>query len=144
MIDTGVNDRIEKLLKLALSSDKDGEVVAATRAIRRTLESAGTDIHEFAERTKGGELSEADMKHIYDTGVQDGKDAAAAAQGFRNTEGPSYFEMAQYCVAHANGRLSAKEQGFVEDMERWCARRKPSEKQGKWLHALYVRLGRWR
>jgi hypothetical protein len=143
MIDSGTVERLEKLIKL-LTSDKDGEVVAAARAIHRTLEGAGTDIHELAARIKGCKPSEADMKRIYDTGVQDGKDAAATAQGFSNTEGPSYYEMAKYCVEHANGRLSAKEQGFVEDMERWCARREPSKKQGRWLHALYVRLGRRR
>ncbi len=42
-------DRIKvgKLLRL-LSSDKDGEVVAATSALKRTLEAAGLDLHDLA------------------------------------------------------------------------------------------------
>ena len=39
-------------------------------------------------------------------------------------------------------RLSPKEVGFVEDMVRWCARREPTEKQAKWLHVLYCKIGR--
>jgi hypothetical protein len=143
MIDPGVEQKIEKLLKVALSSDKEGEVLAAARAIRRTLDNAGSDIHELAARIKGAKLSEAEMKRIYDAGVQDGKDAAAIDKGFINA-GTSWLEMAEYCAAHDEGCLTAKERGFVVDMVRWCARREPSEKQGKWLHVLYVRLERRR
>jgi hypothetical protein len=44
----------------------------------------------------------------------------------------------------ANGRLAPKEQDFVDDMVRWCARREPSEKQAKWLHAIYCKVGGYR
>jgi hypothetical protein len=144
MIDPGANDKIEKLLKVALSSDKEGEVVAAARAIRRTLDGAGSDIHELAARLKGGKLSKAEMQRIYDAGVQDGKDAAAASAGFTSTEGPTYLEMANYCDEHDNGRLTPREREFINDMTRWYVRREPTEKQAKWLHLLWVRLGRRR
>ena len=143
MMNPGTTQKLEKLVRL-LSSDKDHEVLAAARAIQRTLSGAGSDIHELADRIKGGKLSESEMQRIYDAGVQEGKDAAAAAAGFKNTEGPSWLEMAEYCAGHDDGRLSAKERGFVEDMVRLCARREPSEKKGRWLHVLYVRLGRRR
>ena len=39
--------QIAKLLPL-LSSDQDGEVVAAARAVCRTLQAAGLDIHDLA------------------------------------------------------------------------------------------------
>jgi hypothetical protein len=52
--------------------------------------------------------------------------------------------MACEITAKENGRLSEKERDFVEDMVRWCARREPSEKQGKWLHSIYCRIGRRR
>ena len=84
------------------------------------------------------------MCRIYNAGVQDGKDAAAAAQGFKSTEGASWLEMAEYCAKHDNGHLTVREREFIDDMTRWCARREPTEKQGKWLHVLYVRLGRRR
>jgi len=143
MIDAGAEEKLEKLLKL-LTSDKDGEVLAAARAIKRTPDGAGADVHELAARVKGGKLSEAETRKIYDAAYRDGKDAAAADKGFSNVDGPSWLEIASYCVDHDNGRLVQKERDFVNDMVRWCARREPSEKQGKWLHAIYVRLGRRR
>ena len=145
MIDPGAEQKLEKLLKL-LTSDKDGEVIAAARAIKRTLDGAGTDIHELAARIKGGKLSESEMQRIYDAAYRDGKDAAAVDKGlFTDTDDrPTWHTMACYCASHDDGRLSEKERGFIDDMVRWCARREPSEKQGKWLHVLYVRLGRRR
>jgi hypothetical protein len=84
------------------------------------------------------------MRKIYDAGYEEGRGDAAVAKGFSNTAGPSWHEMAEYCAEHDDGRLTAKERGFVDDMVRWCTRREPSEKQGRWLHVLYVRLGRRR
>jgi hypothetical protein len=136
-------EKIQKLLKL-LSSNNDGEVVAAARAIMRTLEAEGADIHELAERVEGRKLSPSEMQQIYDTAFRRGRDAAAADGGFHNTEGPSFYEMAREVMRKEDGRLSPKERDFVDDMVRWCARREPSEKQAKWLHTLYCRIGRHR
>jgi hypothetical protein len=133
--------KISKLIKM-LSSSSDGEVVAAARAILRTLQAEGTDIHELAERVEGRKLSQAEMQQIYDKAFKDGKSAAAAASGSSPVEVPTFYSMACEIQGKANGRLSPKEQGFVEDMVRWCALREPSEKQAKWLHALYCRIGR--
>jgi len=145
MIDVGTEEKLEKLLKLALGSDRDGEVIAAARAIQRTLSSAGSDIHELAERIRGGKLSEAEIRKIYDAGYEAGKDEGAVEKGFSDTTaGPSWLQMAQYCAEHDNGRLTPREREFVDDMTRWCTRREPTEKQGKWLHLLYVRIGRRR
>jgi hypothetical protein len=103
MIDPDAEQKIEKLLKLALRSDKEGEVLASERAIRRTLDGVGSDIHELAARVNAG---------------------------------LSWSEMAEYCAAHDESRLTAKERDFVADIVRRCACREPSEKQGKWLHVL--------
>jgi hypothetical protein len=135
--------KIGKLLKM-LSSPNDGEVVAAARAILRTLEAEGADIHELAERVEGRKLSQAEMQRIYDQAYRDGKDAAAADAGFRAVDVPSFYAMACEIQHKADGRLSEKERGFVADMVRWCARREPSEKQAKWLHAIYCQIGRRR
>lgn len=139
-------EKIQKLIRM-LSSSNDGEIVAAARAIMRTLEAEGADIHELADRVGGRKLSEAEMKIIYDRAYRDGKKAAAANTGFSDVNGsgkagPSWHEMACEIQHKANGRLSPKEEGFVSDMVRWCARREPSEKQGKWLHSIYCRIGR--
>jgi hypothetical protein len=145
MIDPGAEEKLEKLIKL-LSSDRDGEVLAAVRAIQRTLNGAGTDIHELAARVKGGKLSNAEMQKIYNAGVEAGKNDAAVDKGFSSVDGTkSWHEMALYCEEHINSsRLYPNEPGFIKDMVRWTERREPSEKQGEWLHKIYIRLGRRR
>ena len=57
---------------------------------------------------------------------------------------PSFHEVACEIIHEENGRPNAKEHDFVEDMVGWCARRESTEKQGKWLHAIYCRIGRRR
>jgi hypothetical protein len=134
--------KIQKLIRL-LSSPNDGEALAAVHALQRVLREDGADIHELATRIEG--LSQAEMKKLYDAGFQEGKNAAAAADvGFSSVDPPSFYEMACEIEHKDDGRLSAKEQEFVADMVRWCARREPSEKQAKWLHAIYCRIGRRR
>jgi hypothetical protein len=135
-------DKIGKLIKM-LSSTNDAEVSAAARAILRTLAQEGTDIHELAERVEGRKLSQAEMQRIYDKAFADGRESVAAAADF-STVGPSFHEMACEIQHKENGRLSPKGRDFVEDMVRWCARREPSEKQAKWLHAIYCKIGRRR
>ena len=135
-------EKIGKLIKM-LSSPNEGEVVAAARAILRTLAQEGTDIHELAARVEGGKLSKADMQRIYDTAFADGRRAAEKDKPteFHDVE-PNWQEMATSCRDHDAGRLTPRERGFVDDMVRWTVYRKPSEKQAKWLHSIYVRLGR--
>jgi len=139
-----VADKLGKLLKM-LSSPRDGEVIAAARAILRTLEGAGADIHELAHRVESGKLSEADMQRIYDAAYADGQRDAEKDKPaeFHDIE-PNWHEMAINCRDQDDGRLTPRERDFVNDMLRWTVHRKPSEKQGKWLHLLYVRLGRRR
>jgi hypothetical protein len=134
-------EKIGKLLKM-LSSSNDGEVVNAARAIMRTLAQEGADIHELAERVEGRKLSQAEMQRIYDKAYRDGKDAAAVDVGFRSVDPPSFYAMACEIMHRSEARLSPKELQFIDDMVRWCARREPSERQAKWLHSIYCRIGR--
>jgi hypothetical protein len=106
--------KIAKLIKM-LSSSNDGEVLAAARAIVRT-----EDIHELAKRAAGGG-SPVDLQVIREKAFREGKDAAAAEAGFRNVDGPSFYEMACEIQRKANGRLRPNERNFVDDMARWCA-----------------------
>jgi hypothetical protein len=97
---TPIASRLATFIRL-LSSDKDGEIVAAARAIRRTLKAIGADIHALADRIEkpnGGKLSEEDMKRLYDAGFDDGVRAAdntAYGHGdFHNVDGtPSWHEI---------------------------------------------------
>ena len=140
MIDSGTVERLEKLIKL-LTSDKDGEIVAAARAIHRTLKGAGSDIHELASRLKDGGLSEAEMRKVYEAGRQAEKDAAAADVKFTDVEEPaSHVEMAKFCVEHDGGHLTSWERNFAEEMIHW---RCPSEKQLVILRRIYRKQKRW-
>src|SRR5262249_4621704 len=57
-----------------LASDKEGEVVAASRALIRTLQSIGSDIHDLADHIEhsNGALSDHEMQEIFDAGVERG------------------------------------------------------------------------
>jgi hypothetical protein len=133
-------EKVQKLIKL-LSSSNDGEALAAVHALQRILREEGSDIHELAARIEG--LSQAEMKKLYDAGFREGKNAAAAATPDFSNVGPSFYEMACEIKRQSDGLLSPKEINFVDDMVRWCARREPTEKRAKWLHAIYCRIGRW-
>jgi hypothetical protein len=132
-------EKIQKLIRL-LSSPNDGEALAAVHALQRVLREEGTDIHELAARIEG--LSQAEMQKLFDAGFQKGKSVATAAAPDFSNVGPSFYAMASEIKHKGEGRLTLKEAQFVDDMTRWCARREPSEKQAKWLHAIYCRIGR--
>jgi len=131
-------EKIQKLIRL-LSSPNDGEALAAVHALQRVLREEGSDIHELAARIEG--LSQAEMKKLYDAGFQEGKSAATAATPDFSNVGPSFYEMACEIKHKGEGRLSQREADFVDDMTRWCARREPTEKQAKWLHVIYCKIG---
>src|SRR5262249_51209541 len=52
-----ITPTIGKLLRL-LGSDKDGEVVASARALRRVLQGAGLDLHDLARMVEGSDERE--------------------------------------------------------------------------------------
>jgi hypothetical protein len=138
-----VADRLGKLLRL-LSSDRDGEVIGAARAIVRTLGSAGLDIHALAESLgiNGKRLSEADAAEIYRRGVEDGKRAAENENiGFHSVDEPTWHEIACACAAHDKCLRDERERQFVGDMVRRTVRGgEPTEKQAHWLRAIYARV----
>jgi hypothetical protein len=130
-----------------LSSDKDGEVVAAARAMQRTLKAAGADIHALADRVEksNDKLSDADMKVLYETGFADGRRATENAQqrsgDFYNVDStPPWHEMATWCQQQKD-RLRDKEREFIDDMASRTVWREPTEKQGKWLLSIFYKLG---
>jgi hypothetical protein len=49
------HDKVRKLIRL-LSSDQDGEALAAARALRGTLHRGGRDVHWLAERVSGASV----------------------------------------------------------------------------------------
>ena len=71
---TPIANKLGKLIRL-LSSDRDGEVVSAARAISRTLDSEKLDIHALANVVEGAEAP------------------TSLAE-------PSWHEIARECAAH--------------------------------------------
>jgi hypothetical protein len=144
-ISPAVAARLGNFIRL-LSSNRDGEVVAAARALIRTLQSAGADIHVLAERiAQPAGLTDAEMQKLFDAGYDAGSRAAEAKfhgdDDFRDTEGkPTPERMVRYCQRRAN-RLREREHEFIDSVAARIVWRPPSEKQLKWLTSIYQRLG---
>ena len=140
--------RLGKLIRM-LSSNQDGDVLNAARAIVRTLDNAGLDVHTLAANIGGGDkkFSEEDAREIYQRGVADGRQAAEQEQNapvFRNVnlnDEPSWHDIACECAAHSARLRDEREGKFVNDMVRWTVHGgEPTEKQAKWLRSIYERV----
>jgi len=110
------NDKLGKLIRM-LSSDKDGEVLAAASAIKRTLAAEGSDIHALADA-----LCRLQPQHRP-----------------RHEDDNDWHGIACECQAHG---LSRREQNFVADMVAWTAFREPTQKQRAWLLSIHTRVRR--
>lgn len=144
---TPIAGELAKRLRL-LSSDKDGEVVAAWRAMVRLLNSIGADIHDVADRVEhagNGALNEAEMQEIYDAGKKEGvrlteqKLRSRAYQG--TTQLPPARDMAMFCYRNIDELKSDWEREFVTNMASWTRTRPLSLKQQAHLEKIYIKLG---
>jgi hypothetical protein len=138
--------KLKPLIRL-LSSDQDGEVVAAARALNRLLKINGSDIHAIADSIgqANGKLSEAEMRKLYDAGFEAGVRAVEDKQhgdgDFRDIEGmPPWDKVARWCQ-HRSDRLRDNERQFINDMASRTVWRDPTVKQEKWLRSIFLRLG---
>jgi hypothetical protein len=138
--------KLGKLLRL-LGSDRDGEVLGAVHALRRTLAQAGLDLHALVAGIEGngaGRYTEADALEIYRRGVADGRAEAQSERisDFTNVDGSlDWHEVACWCGERSH-RLRPNECQFIADMTaRTVWQREPTEKQAKWLLGIYYRLG---
>ena len=141
-LDLPLAERLAKLIRL-LGSDRDAEVVATVGAIKRTLEGAGLDLHTLAEMVNGkNSASKGEIKQAYRDGFQDGyRTAEDEREDDDDANQLTWHQVAKFCEDRAN-RLQTHERKFIRNMVLWTARgREPSEKQGRWLDHLYVRLG---
>jgi hypothetical protein len=132
-----------------LDSPLDNEVVAAARALTRTLKSAGSDIHALAERIEkpnGNGLSEADMKKLFDAGYAAGVQAAEKSHQrideFDNTDGKPNWDAVALFLQRNKARLDSRHHEFVDRMASQTAwGDEPTERQHKYLHGLFFKLG---
>ena len=147
-IDIPVAERLAKLLRL-LASDRDGEVVAAVTALKKTLEGAGLDHHDLADMVtgkRGRGITPQEMQNVereaYRAGFRDGQRNAEHDDGRDDDDEISWHDVAKFCLERSQW-LEPHESDFVKNMERWTRRgRKPSEKQRQWLDGLNTRLQR--
>jgi hypothetical protein len=106
-----VAPRIGQLIRL-LGSDQDGEVVAAARALGRTLASVGEDFHTLADTIE--RAAPATTHHECD-----------------------HRSMARWLL-DSGARLSPKEWSFVSGMSTRLG--SLSERQEVWLRAIFERV----
>ena len=119
---SAIAPRLAKLIP-RLATDHDGEALATVAAIRRTLESAGLDLHTLAEAL-GEPAPEREPKAA--------------------PEPPTtWSELAAWCRDIGASRLGARELEFVTNMSaRLILGGAPTERQAAWLRAIYERLKR--
>ncbi|MEO1102907.1 MAG: hypothetical protein AAFW98_04120 [Pseudomonadota bacterium] len=116
--------KIKQLIPL-LASNQDGEVVAAVRAINRTLSQQGLDFHDLAAAAC----------------------VSATAKGPTSTRASDldpeeWREVVLFC-ADRRARLSNREAAFVTSiLYRVSQNREPTPKQAKWMFDIYDRLRR--
>jgi len=113
-------DKLAKLV-LMLSSDRDGEVVAAARAIGRSLRAVGTDWHELARKLTVPAHSRRPPPHDADHG-----DA-------------NWRALRDFCLDR-DFLLRPREREFVVGLGNW--RGQVTEKQFAWLLSIYARVRR--
>lgn len=104
-------DRLRKCV-LLLSSDQDGEVLSAARAIGRTLTSLGLNWHDFANAIAGPALPKPDRIEQ----ILRALDAIATHPADRH-----WIERLTRFYARY-GRLSDKQMAVLADIARRCGR----------------------
>jgi hypothetical protein len=147
-IPTAIAGKVASLIRL-LASTNECEVIATVHALERTLKSANSDLHALAaqvEKPNGNGLPEAEMKKIYNAGYHDGVQAAEnrhhGVHDFLNADGKPNWDAVALFLQHNKDRLDPKHHQFIDDMaSRTVYGREPTEKQHKYLHSLFFKLG---
>ena len=146
--DEKVLRKVARQLRL-LSSPNDGERVAATYALERTLKSAGSDVHALAdhvEHPNGKGVPDEQLQKVWDTayarGVQDAENRQHGIDDFIGTDGKPTWEAVALFLQRNKHRLGPKHQEFIDDMAgRTAWGHEPTERQHKYLHSLFFKLG---
>jgi hypothetical protein len=145
--------RVAALIRL-LSSDQQGEVLAAVAALRKvcSLNELGDLIEGSAGASGSGTLSnekiqkiyEFGFKHGYDDGIKKGREEGRhSLHGFQTVFGAGDIQKVSYCLKHKDRLTRFKERNFVVSLVHWTTvLRKPlTPAQGRWLNAIYGKLG---
>jgi hypothetical protein len=145
-------EKIACALRLMNSSTEPGEIAAAVFGLKRLLQALGTDLDGLASGFEkildggGKAVTQADMQKAisdaYAAGIQDAENRMHGAHDFQNTDGKPAWEAIALFLQHHKDRLDARHHDFVDDMaSRTAFGREPTEKQHKYLHSLFYKLG---
>jgi hypothetical protein len=149
---TTLEEKIAFTLRL-LNSDQAGEIVAAVQALKRLLQSLGTDFDGLASGFEkilngggGGAITQAQMQKAlsdaYVAGAQEAENRLHGAHDFQSTDGKPPWEAIALFLQRNKNRLDARHHDFVDDMaSRTAFGREPTERQHRYLHSLFYKLG---
>jgi hypothetical protein len=141
--------KLASLIRLLLSNHAS-EVDGAAHALIRVISGAEPEkIHALADRIEkpnGHDLTEAEMRKIYDTGYRAGVQAAESklhgANDFIGADGKPTWEAVALFLQRNRDRLDPKHYEFIDDMAaRTAWGQEPTERQHKYLHSLFFKLG---
>ena len=127
-----------------LASDRDGEIIAAVCALKRVLESAGTDLNGLAHGIEnlGKGVPNEERKKIWDAAVQHTENRLHGADDFIDSTGkPTWQSVALYCQRNKH-RLAPKHHEFIDKVaSQTVYDREPTERMHKYLFSLFLLLG---
>jgi hypothetical protein len=140
---TTLEQRIAMTIRL-LASDRDGEIIAAVCALKRVLESAGTDLNGLAHGIEnlGKGVPNEERKKIWDAAVQHTENRLHGADDFIDSTGkPTWQSVALYCQRNKH-RLAPKHHEFIDKVaSQTVYDREPTERMHKYLFSLFLQLG---
>ena len=140
-----LEEKIAAVIRL-FASDRDGEVIAAVSALKRTLATAGTDINGLAlgieNLGKSTVVPDEIKKKIWDAAVQHTENRLHGGDDFRSTDGkPTWQAVALYCQRNIN-RLDTRHHDFINKVAAQTVYdQEPTERMHKYLVSLFLRLG---
>jgi hypothetical protein len=148
--------RIGKLQRLLLGSTSDHEVNNAIYRLRDVLASEGLHPNDVAVLIENYDASEGkieekqfrfqDMQESFTRGIERGIERGRAEQQappeyYDADDFPRWHEIALFCNRDPARLRDDREREFVNDMTTRLMFRQPTEKQGKWLFTIFLRLG---
>ena|SRR5215204_4360457 len=142
--------KLAKAIRL-LSSNHNGEVAAAANAIVRIVVNGveSDQIHALADRIEkpnGHVLNKDEVRKIYDVGFHDGVQATEnkihGVNDFLSADGKPTWEAVALYLQRNLDRLDPQHHKFINDMaSRTTWGQEPTERQHKYLHSLFLKLG---
>ena len=140
-----LEQRIAAVVRL-FASNSDGDKIAAVYALERVLMGAGTDFnglaHGIENLGKSTVVPDEIKKKIWDAAVEHTENRLHGADEFRSTDGkPTWQSVALLCQRNKQ-RLRPQTHEFVDKMASQTVwDQEPTEKQHKYLFALFLQLG---